>query len=611
MSDAPDQGQVSSSPLRQIDVVADCFEKQWQLGDSPPISEYLTRVPPALKPQLLVELVCIDLEQRLRRALPATLDDYYRQFPELNHLPPEERSDLEHPAWQRSAELGSTVDHPAPTAPTMPDSPARIGRFPIAGRVGSGGQAEVFLSFHPELRVPVVIKWCRRQVHRDNGQSGQLGREGQILAGLQIHPNLLRVYDLGLHEGRPFLVLEFIQGPTLQQYRQQEQPSPRRVAELVLPLAQAIHAAHQQGVIHQDINPRNVLIDSREQPRLIDFGLAWFQFPLAGADHEVRPEAGTLEYLSPEQAEPAISPVGPRTDVFGLGGVLYYLLTGRPLYQAATVQAILQQAARAAYDASPLDSDHIPKPLAAVCRKALARNPQDRFASAADLAITLKAAVRPPRWRMVAALTGVLFAAIACGLLLGHLGGHTPPSMGEVNQAAMEVRIWRAEAADIPLRQALPLRTGDELQIRFHVPARLHVGLCSINGQGKLSLLQRYPPQEAAAELIYPAPSQVRELLPPAGTEFLLVCGRAEAALSEPELQAAWDSAAPWPEIAPPARLLRLQPDQLREEGERPRDLGATRPLPGSMSVPQRLEGFRERLRPMCSFFEGLAFCHE
>jgi hypothetical protein len=150
------------------------------------------------------------------------------------------------------------------------------------------------------------------------------------------------------------------------------------------------------------------------------------------------------------------------------------------------------------------------------------------------------------------------------------------------------------------------------LQARFRVPAKLHVALCSINGQGHFSLLQQYPPQDAATDLVFPGPDQTRSLEGPAGTELLLVCGRAESAVTEAELQAAWDDSGPWPALAPPDRLLRLQPGQVRqEEAEHQRDFGDTHSHAGSDAVILRLNGLRERLRPMCVFFEGLAFDHE
>src|SRR5205823_4333292 len=141
----------------------------------------------------------------------------------------------------------------------------------------------------------------------------------------------------------------------------------------------------------------------------------------------------------------------------------------------------------------------------------------------------------------------------------------------------------------------LPVRNGDELQVRFRVPPGLHVGLFSVNGRGRLSLLEQYPPQKRAAELVYPGPDKTRSLGPPDGTEVLLVCGRPAGAVSEAELQAVWKEAEAWPALARPRHLLRLQPSQVQEEGEHLRDLvGEVRDRLDSDVVARRLDRLRE-----------------
>ena len=238
--------------------------------------------------------------------------------------------------------------------------------------------------------IAIKARWTRSGAAR-------LIREGQLLANLAPHPNLVRIYDLGLHEGRPFLVLEHVQGHTLEQHGLGDRPLPSRAAELVACLAEAAHAAHEQGVIHQDITPGNVIVDGRGQPRLIDFGLAWFRPPWTLSSEVERPDAGTPRFLSPEQADLRIGPVDRRTDVFGLGAVLYYLLTGQPLYNGQSWIEVVLQAAEGSYDSTALERNGVPKRLAAVCRKALSRDPNDRFRTAAELAETLRASVRRQR----------------------------------------------------------------------------------------------------------------------------------------------------------------------------------------------------------------------
>jgi hypothetical protein len=601
---------IPPTPLRQIDFVAERFEQRWGQGEPPPIADFLGQVPPELRLQLLAELVCIDLEHRLRKRLPVTLADYFRDFPELEKLAPAERADLEAHARKRCDEFGLTTEFVGSATELERDCPASIGSYTIAGQLASGGQADVFLSVHPRLLVPVVVKWLRGPDSLDAERGERLVREGQVLANLPPHPNLVRIYDLGFHEGRPYLVLEHVQGHTLEQHGLGERPMPRRAAELVAALAEAVQAAHEQGVIHQDITPGNVTVDGRGQPRLIDFGLAWFRPPWTRSAGVERPNAGTPHFLSPEQADPRIGPVDRRTDVFGLGAVLHYLLAERPLYDGTTQSEVLRQAAEGAYDVTALDQRGVPKRLATVCRKALARNPQDRFRTAAELAEALRASVRRPRWHRVAGFVVLFLVAVAGGWLMALPARHEPNSAVHSSEPALSVRVWRRTTGYTPLSEALPVQTGDELQVRFRVPAGLHVALFSVNGEGKLALLKQYPPRDAPAELIYPAPEQTRGLGPPPGTELLLVCGRAVGPVSEAEVRGAWGDALPLPAIEP-RRLLRLQASRVKDEGDKPRDYLETHDRPESDAVVRRLDVLRERLTPKYRFLEGLAFCHE
>jgi serine/threonine protein kinase len=198
----------------------------------------------------------------------------------------------------------------------------------VIAPLDAGGQGLVYRGLHPTLGRDVVIKLSRAAggpADRD-----RLQEEGRILADLE-HPNLARVYDLDVHDGRAFLVMEYVRGPHLEQFARQRPPSPRQAAALVAPVAQALAAAHRRGVVHRDVKPKNILIDEAGRPRLIDFGLARLEDAWHQAPSEEGEVAGTLAYMPPEQARDAAE-VGPRSDVFSLGGVLYFLLTGKPLY---------------------------------------------------------------------------------------------------------------------------------------------------------------------------------------------------------------------------------------------------------------------------------------
>ncbi len=193
-------------------------------------------------------------------------------------------------------------------------------------------------------------------------------------------------------------------------------------------IARAVHLAHEQGITHQDLNPRNVLIDREGQPRVIDFGMAWSR-PWWGETSDPEQIGGTPRYLAPEQALGQSDRIGRATDVFGLGAILFYLLTDAPLYSGENVLATLDQAREVAFDRTLLNRPGIPPRLRAICMKALAEEPGGRFTSAADLAEALERFLKPRRlgYRAMLAAVFVLAFGLAWGIRSRHPAETTPP----------------------------------------------------------------------------------------------------------------------------------------------------------------------------------------
>ena len=170
---------------------------------------------------------------------------------------------------------------PVPNPPGIDDrhpvEPSRqIGRYLVLELLGEGGQGQVYRVIHPELRKEFVLKLARRGIAADPASRERLLREARLLAECA-HPNLVKVVDLDFHDGRPFVVMEHVHGLNLEQYAEQRRPGPRAIARLVAELARGGDYIHARGIIHQDIKPKNVLIDEENRPRLIDFGLARLQ----------------------------------------------------------------------------------------------------------------------------------------------------------------------------------------------------------------------------------------------------------------------------------------------------------------------------------------------
>jgi eukaryotic-like serine/threonine-protein kinase len=254
-------------------------------------------------------------------------------------VPEPPRADLDRLGLPDCDEIDGPPGSPSPAngvSTATRSWPRRIGKYVVIELLNAGGQGQVFRVLHPELGKEYVLKPARRPtqtgIDAEAGQADRssLHREGRLLAQCD-HPNLVRVVDLDAHEGRLFVVMEHVPGLSLEQFAAQHRPGPRQAVRLVAELARAVSYLHSRGIIHQDIKPRNVLIDVRGRPRLIDFGLARQKYAWSSGTADAI--GGTADYMSSEQALRCDDRIGPCTDVFGLGGLPYHLLTRRPLYQ--------------------------------------------------------------------------------------------------------------------------------------------------------------------------------------------------------------------------------------------------------------------------------------
>ena len=204
------------------------------------------------------------------------------------------------------------------------------------------------------------------------------------------HPNIVRVHGLGrLPDGNCFMVMDFVEGLDLATLCSQEALSAVRAAQVVATVADAIQHAHEHGVIHRDLKPGNVLLDRDGRVFVTDFGFAWFDGEL---DREDRSIVGTAGFMAPEQIDRSLGPIGPHTDVYGLGALLYMLSCGRPPSVGDTGSEILDRIAPSERKPSLGETDRVlPVGVETICDRCLARAWQDRFATAADVALALRA----------------------------------------------------------------------------------------------------------------------------------------------------------------------------------------------------------------------------
>jgi hypothetical protein len=281
------------------------------------------------------------------------------------------------------APTGETA-RPAPAASVPP--PQRIGRYRIERLLGEGGFGRVFLGHDDELIRPVAIKIPRQERILQAEDVEAYRAEARTLAALD-HVHIVPVYDVGCtEEGLCFVVSKFVEGSDLATVLKGKRLGHGEAAELVATVAEALHHAHGHGLVHRDVKPSNILMNTRGKPYIADFGLALKEEDFGkGATL-----AGTPAYMSPEQARGEGHRVDGRSDIFSLGLVFYEILTGRRPFQSQNPSELLDQISRV--DARPPRQvdDTIPKELERICLKALAKRASERYTTARDMAEDLR-----------------------------------------------------------------------------------------------------------------------------------------------------------------------------------------------------------------------------
>jgi serine/threonine-protein kinase len=266
----------------------------------------------------------------------------------------------------------------------------QIGQYALKGKLGEGGMGEVWLAEHALLKRPCAVKFIRPDLAAHPATAARFAREVHAVTGLT-HVNTVRVYDYGRAEdGSFYYVMEYLDGPTLEALVRQTEPlPPGRVVYLLRQVCGALAEAHAAGLVHRDLKPGNVIVAAlggqRDVAKLLDFGLVQ-DLSADAEDRLTRTGAvlGTPAYMSPEQAA-GESAVDARGDIYGLGAVAFFALTGRPPFQGKTVGKVL--AAHRSEPPPPLTDfrPDVPADLTSVVARCLQKDPTDRFQSALDL----------------------------------------------------------------------------------------------------------------------------------------------------------------------------------------------------------------------------------
>ncbi|MFL5241139.1 MAG: protein kinase domain-containing protein [Gemmataceae bacterium] len=371
--------------------------------------------------------------------------------------------------------------------------------YEILGELGHGGMGVVYKARQLRLNRIVALKMIRAGVHASPELLARFHIEAETLAKLQ-HPNIVQIYEVGEYTGCPYIAMEFVDGGSLHDLLANNQAPPRAAAELTETLARAMHAAHLRGIVHRDLKPANILIRKAEHsnsksqnspiegfgfnvsaftPKVTDFGLAKHLAENKG--HTATGEVvGTPNYMAPEQASGRLRDIGPPTDVYALGAILYELLTGRPPFEGQggmdTLRRVLSEEPPAPSRLRP----KLPRDLETICLKCLEKEPAKRYQTAENLAddlrrflnrepITarpsgvserfLKWVRRRPLW---AALIGVVIGA--SGLMIVNSAWSYSQVVKERDRARTSLQVARRTIDDLYIKMASE-RFFDEPQL--------------------------------------------------------------------------------------------------------------------------------------------------
>lgn len=398
-----------------IEMVKGDIQQQWQEGRQVGLETYLMFLPELGSPDTIpTDLILAEYEARRRSGAPAELDEFERRFPRQA----EALRQMVDPAQITTTEVyppgqfdqsGAGPHHSSFSMARVPKVPVKLtkqfGRYRIIKRLGRGAMGSVYLAHDTQLDRRVALKVPH---FRPKGGATELSvldldrfyREARIAATFD-HPNLCPVYDVGQTDGIHYLSMAYIKGRPLSDYIDPEKPMPpRRVAAVVRKLALALEVAHARGVVHRDLKPSNIMVNSRRELVIMDFGVAW---RIGSRDERLTKTGfflGTPAYMSPEQLSGKSEALGPRCDVYSLGVIMYELLTACRPFQGP--EAIILGQILFVEPAPP--SGHRPDldpRIEAICLKAMAKRAEERYATMGELAAALGNYLRgkhlPPR----------------------------------------------------------------------------------------------------------------------------------------------------------------------------------------------------------------------
>jgi serine/threonine protein kinase/formylglycine-generating enzyme required for sulfatase activity len=359
---------LSDDQLRAVHAACETFEQALRNGKPICIEDQIAAAPQDIRSPLFCELLAIELELRAAREGPPNAADYQARFPD--HI-------------EGIRQVFGEMSEARPAD----DLPKKIGRYRIQNVLGTGAFGRVYLAYDEELKRPVAIKVPHASLVSRPEDAKRYLTEARMVANLD-HPHIVGVQDVGSTDECPcYIVFKYVDGTDLAKRIKQPRLSYMAAAELVATLAEALHYAHKHGLVHRDVKPNNILMDTEGKPYLADFGLALRDQDLGSSSPRF---VGTPHYMSPEQARGEGHRVDGRCDIYSLGAVFYELLVGRRTFSGGTQAELLDQITSQEPRPPRQIDDKVPKELERICLKALAKRASERYTTALDMAEDLR-----------------------------------------------------------------------------------------------------------------------------------------------------------------------------------------------------------------------------
>jgi serine/threonine-protein kinase len=416
--------------MQRIDEACDRFEAAWRRGDRPELGSFLLDLEGAVRARHFRELLELELDLRAQeheRLEPCSYRERFPEYVEIVDAVFARRHDTSADARQ-----DATTDHAAGRDLAPGSRPRLIAGYEIVGELGRGGMGVVYKARQAALGRLVALKLIRSAEFATPAELVRFQNEAEAVARLD-HPHIVPIYEVGQHRGLRFFSMKLVEGSSLDRKLEDYDGDFAAAARLTALAAEAVHHAHVRGILHRDLKPANILVDAQGNPHVTDFGLA--RRIDSGADlTQSGLPVGTPSYMSPEQARGDKGSLTTATDVYGLGSILYALLTGRAPFAGSSLAETLDMVRDVPAPPPSRMNRRVPRDLEVICLKCLEKDPERRYPGAGALAQDLRRwlngepiharpvglATRSAMWcrrhPLPAALAGLLALAIFGGL---------------------------------------------------------------------------------------------------------------------------------------------------------------------------------------------------